>query len=172
MLMASDDNKLFSGMILSNGLLPFPGIRIPLLFRIWRSFAQYSPVLPVGMIVNSGCNRRLSRKEKSGYNYPFNTRADKRSVRKMPGLLPVGRRSRDQEMLELAWTRLERWEKPLITLFSDGDPITRGGDKIIQEWIPGAADQEHKILRGGHFLQEDAPGEISKEIIRFVKRTV
>lgn len=168
MLIASEEREFFSGMILCNGLLPLPATRSPVLFRIWRSLARYSPILPIGMIVNSGCKRRLTREERSGYEYPFHNFADKGAVRRMPGLLPVGRRGGDQKSIELAWSELGNWRKPLLTLFSDGDPITRGYEKIIHDRIPGAAEQPHRILSGGHFLQEDAPEEISEEIIRFV----
>ncbi|MCK4748598.1 MAG: alpha/beta fold hydrolase [Bacteroidales bacterium] len=169
LLLAAEADNPFSGMILSNGFLPVPGVRAPWLFRIWRTFARYSPLLPIGMIVNLGSKRRLSRKEKQGYNYPFNSMKEKGAVRIMPGLIPVGNRN-GIEVIEKAWSQLEEWDKPLLTIFGDGDPITRGGEKIIQTRIPGAWNQDHKILKGGHFLQEDAPEEIARTIIRFMEK--
>ena len=81
----------------------------------------------------------------------------------MPQLLPLGIRHPEVQMLCDAWSNLDKWTKPLLTIFSDGDPITRGGEKIFQQRIPGAMDQEHIVLTGGHFLQEDAPEEISRK---------
>jgi len=49
----------------------------------------------------------------------------------------------------------EQWTKPFICCFSDGDPITRGFDRVIHRRVPGAQGQPHATLRGGHFLQED-----------------
>lgn len=50
----------------------------------------------------------------------------------------------------------ERWTKPFICCFSDGDPITRRVDREFRARVPGGATgQPHTTLRGGHFLQED-----------------
>ena len=55
----------------------------------------------------------------------------------------------------------------MITAFSDGDPITRGGDKLFQEIVPGAKGQPHTTIRGaGHFLQEDASAQLARIVIR------
>jgi haloalkane dehalogenase len=59
---------------------------------------------------------------------------------------------------------LETWKKPFITCFSNGDPITRGGDRYMQRRIPGAHGQPHITLRGGHFLQEDSPEDFARII--------
>jgi haloalkane dehalogenase len=59
-----------------------------------------------------------------------------------------------------AWTVLEAFDKPFVTAFSDGDPITRGGEAPFQARVPGAEGQPHVTLAGGHFLQEDSPAEI------------
>jgi len=62
-----------------------------------------------------------------------------------------------------------KWEKPFLTLFSDGDPITKGGEKFFQKVIPGAKDQPHEIIQGaGHFLQEEKGEEIAKKIADWV----
>ncbi len=56
-----------------------------------------------------------------------------------------------------AWGVLERWDKPFRCCFSDRDPITRGGQNLFIERVPGARDQTHGLLKGGHFIQEDDP---------------
>lgn len=63
-----------------------------------------------------------------------------------------------------AWAVLERWNKPFLTLFSNGDPITRGGAAYMQKRIPGAKGQPHATLKGGHFLQEDSPVAFARGI--------
>ena len=37
-----------------------------------------------------------------------------------------------------AWEELGRWQKPFLTLFSNRDPITRGGHRIWHQRVPGA----------------------------------
>ena len=170
LLLASQKDDPFSGLILSNGLLPVPGMKAPFQFRIWRLFARISPFLPVGRIVDYGTRRRLSPMERKGYEYPFHTTKEKMTIRLMPRLLPMGHQHSEFHRLKMAWSNLEQREKPLLTLFSDGDPITRGGEKVLQERIPGSSHQDHIILRGGHFLQEDVPEEISRKIIGFMRK--
>jgi len=168
LLLVAEEGDPFSGIILCNSFLPSPGMSAPLLFRFWRVLARFSPLLPIGSIINAACYRKLTAQEKKGYNYPFDSSTDKRIVRIMPDLLPIGIDHPENERIERAWEVLEKWEKPLLTLFSDGDPITRGGEEIIQGRIPGARYQNHRIFPGGHFIQEDAPGDISNAILDFM----
>ncbi len=67
---------------------------------------------------------------------------------------------------------LSRFEKPFLTAFSDRDPITRGGDRIFQERVPGTRGQPHTTIRhAGHFLQEDQPQQIASLIDDLIKRS-
>ncbi len=158
-----------SGLILCNSLLPVEGMKIPFLFKLWRFFARYSPVLPVAMVVNLASNKRLSRLQKRGYNFPFTSGKDKKAIRWMPRMLPFERGQTGFSKIEKAWEDLARFENPVLTLFSDRDPITRGGEKIILQRIPGARNQNHRIIQGGHFVQEDAPQKIANHIINFMR---
>ena len=57
-----------------------------------------------------------------------------------------------------AWKVLEKFDRPVVTIFSDKDSISPDGWKQLVARIPGAKDQPHQILEGGgHFLQEDIP---------------
>ena len=56
-----------------------------------------------------------------------------------------------------------------MTCFSDADPVTAGGDLILQKLIKGAQGQPHVTIQGGgHFLQEDKPAELSEVVLRVV----
>ena len=60
-------------------------------------------------------------------------------------------------------------EWPFLTAFSDGDPITRGGEVAFQQSIPGARDQAHTTIEGaGHFVQEQAGAELARIIVEFI----
>jgi haloalkane dehalogenase len=53
----------------------------------------------------------------------------------------------------------------VLTLFSDSDPVTKGGERIFQERVPGTKGQAHATIKdAGHFLQEDAPDELVAHI--------
>jgi haloalkane dehalogenase len=64
-----------------------------------------------------------------------------------------------------AWKVFERWDKPFICCYSDGDPITRGGDRAFRERVPGARGQPHTTLRGGHFMQEDDAQSFARLVV-------
>merc|ERR1712070_80877 len=75
----------------------------------------------------------------------------------------------DVEQNRSAWVALRQFQKPLLTAFSDGDPITRGGYKAFQE-LPGAKRVKHVTIHGaGHFVQEDQPEAFALAIQRFIK---
>jgi haloalkane dehalogenase len=67
---------------------------------------------------------------------------------------------------------LETFDKPFLTAFSDGDPITAGSDRHLRARIPGATGQPHTtIAGGGHFLQEDKGPELARVVVDFVRAT-
>ena len=70
-----------------------------------------------------------------------------------------------------AWKVLEAFEKPFLTAFSDGDPVSRGGEKVFQERVPGARGREHVTIRGaGHFLQEDKGEDVAAAVLHFIQQ--
>ena len=70
-----------------------------------------------------------------------------------------------------AWARLGHWEKPFVTAFSNGDPIMRGGDRVLQRHVPGSLGRKHTTLKGGHFLQEDSGPEFARVVLDLIAET-
>lgn len=145
----------FSGVVLSNGGLP-EGQEAPKAFAAWRRFSKYSPVFPIGRILQRATKTELSAAEVAAYDAPFPTRASKAGARIFPSLVPLGENVAVPDQ-KAAWKVLEAFEKPFTCAFSDGDPITRGGDANFLNRIPGAKLGSHRTLKGGHFIQEDDP---------------
>ncbi len=152
----------FSGVALSNGGLP-AGQEPPRAFAIWRAFARYSPVFPIGRIVKQGTKRALTPAEIAAYDAPFPTRASKAAARVYPGFVPFAGNVAVPDQLK-AWEVFKRWDKPFLCCFSDGDPITRGGDATWLEQVPGTRGMAHRTLHGGHFIQEDDPAAFAAAI--------
>ena len=98
----------------------------------------------------------LSKAEIAAYDAPFPSDAYKAGARIFPSFVPFGANVAlpDQKR---AWAVFDQWAKPFLCCFSDGDPITRGGDRLWIGRVPGTAGQPHTTLRGGHFIQEDDP---------------
>jgi haloalkane dehalogenase len=90
----------------------------------------------------------------------------------MPQRVPVFADDPANEANRKAWEVFERWEKPFLTAFSDGDPVTRGGDRRFLARIPGTKGQPHTTIEGaGHFLQEEKGEELARVIVDFIKQT-
>jgi len=166
--LAVENNERFAGLIMSNGLIPRGDEKVPLLFHLWKIFTKYSPILPVGKLINIATQRNLSKSEKDAYDLPFKQSKNKIALRVLPQLLPFKPNSPDFITAKMIWNELEKWEKPFLTLFSDKDKITKGGDKILQKYIPGTVNQQHIILKGKHFIPEDAGEEIGLIIDQFI----
>lgn len=139
-------------------------------FDAWLKFSQSVPQFPVGFIVNGGTTRDLAPAEIAAYDAPFPDESYKEGARQFPTLVPVTPEHASVAENKAAWLVLERFEKPVLTLFSDNDAVTAGGEKAIIGRIPGARGQPHTIIKGGgHFLQEDAAGEIVEHILAFTR---
>lgn len=139
-------------------------------FDQWLQFSQGVPVFPVGGIVDMGSSRELSAAEKAAYDAPFPDESYKAGARRFPTLVPITPQHPSVDENKSAWKVLEAFDKPFLTAFSDGDAVTRGGEKIFQERVPGAKGQPHVTLHGGHFLQEDCPSEIVDLIDIFIRK--
>ena len=139
-------------------------------FQRWLELSQSIPEFPVGGIVSGGCARDLSEAERAAYDAPFPDESYKEGARQFPVLVPVTPEHASVTENRAAWEVLETFEKPFVTAFSDGDPVTKGGDAVFKSRVPGAKNQEHVMLKGGHFLQEDSPAEIAALIDRVASR--
>jgi len=129
------------------------------------------PKLPVGWLISKGCVKGLTDAEKRAYDAPFPDESYKAGARVFPTLVPISDAHPSVAENKQAWAKLERFDKPFITAFSDRDPITRGGDKVLQARIPGTEGQPHATIRGaGHFLQEDKPADLAALIDAMIAR--
>ncbi|MDV2077487.1 haloalkane dehalogenase [Marinobacter xestospongiae] len=154
----------FERIIIGNGMLPTGEQRPAASYSLWKAFATYSPWFPISRMVQLGTGRTLSTQELAAYEAPFPSSEFKAGARAFAKLIPSSPNDPAVAANQAAWKQLERWHKPFITCFSNGDPISRGNDRYMQRRIPGAHGQPHITLRGGHFLQEDAPEAFARII--------
>jgi len=159
----------FAGVVAANTGLP-AGTGLSEGFQAWLNFSQSVPTLPIGFILNGGCARELSPEEIAAYEAPFPDESYKEGARQFPKLVPITPSHASVAENQAAWAVLERFDKPFVTAFSDGDAVTRGGEAVFQARVPGAKDQPHVTLQGGHFLQEDSSAEIVEVIKGMVQR--
>ena len=168
--LAAESPARFDRIVLANGGLPTGVGAVPMAFKIWRAFSRFSPWFPIGRIVKAGCVHGLSEQEVAAYNAPFPSGHYRVAARVFPGFVPTTPNNPERANNEAAWEVFKRWEKPFLTLFSNRDPVTRGGHKIWQKLVPGAQGQAHAITRNaGHFLQEDKGPEVAAAIVAFIR---
>ena len=141
---------------------------MPEAFLKWQHFSQTTPEFPVGSFVQGASQRELTPEEIAAYDAPFPEEAYKEGPRMMPSLVPTSTDDPASPANIAAWKTLMAFERPWLTAFSDGDPITAGAERPFQKLIPGAQGQPHTTVRGGHFLQEDSGPELAALIVGFV----
>lgn len=162
----------FDRVVLSNGGLPTGDQNVGEAFRAWREFSQTAEQFPIGGIVKGGCTTDLPAEVIAGYDAPFPDDTYKEAARQMPSLVPAEPDDPASADNRAAWEVLRRWEKPLLTAFTDSDPITKGGERPFHKLVPGAQGQPHTTIEGaGHFVQEDAGPALATIVADFVEAT-
>ncbi len=168
--LATADPERFSRLVVANTFLP-TGDRPPSeAFEQWKEYSQKTKRFPIGELFQRSCSDDLPPEVVAAYDAPFPDETYKAGVRQFPMLVPVTPDDPAAQANREAWQVLRQWEKPVLTAFSDGDPIMRGGDKIFQKLVPGTVGQPHTTIEGaGHFLQEDRGEELAAAVIGFMQ---
>lgn len=169
--LAAENPERFARIVLANGGLPTGEAPPGDAFQRWLDFSQRVPELPVGQIVSGGCAGELTPAVVAAYDAPFPDESFKEGARAFPALVPISPDDPAVAANQRAWEVLRKWQKPFLTAFSDGDPMTRRGAALFQEAVPGAKGQPHTtIVGGGHFLQETHGPELARVTLDFIRR--
>jgi len=170
--LVGEQPERFARVVAANTGLP-TGDRPPTdAFLAWQKFSQESPHFPVGRIVDGGCTTDLAPEVIAAYDAPFPDDTYTAGARAFPSLVPTTPDDPAAAANTAAWETLAAFDRPFLTAFSDGDPITRGGHAIFQRTVPGARHQPHVTIEGaGHFLQEDAGPRLAATVADFVAST-
>ena len=162
----------FARVVAANTFLPTGDIPPGEAFLRWQQASQRMPVFDVARVIKNACVGELASDVLEAYNAPFPDESYKAGARQFPMLVPTSPEDPASPANRKAWEILQRWEKPFLTAFSDGDPITRGADRFLQAAIPGARGQAHTtITDAGHFLQEDKGAELAQVVVEFIEAT-
>lgn len=170
-LVAAEPQR-YARVAIGNGGLP-TGDRPPNeAFQSWQQFSRESPMFPIGMIVSNGCATALGEDVIAAYDAPFPDDEYKAGARRFPSLVPTSPDDPAHDANVSAWEVLRGFERPFLCTFSDGDPITRGGERQFIGHVPGTAGQAHTAIEGaGHFLQEDKGEELASVLVDFIRNT-
>jgi haloalkane dehalogenase len=159
----------FARVVAANTGLPTGDHPMSEAFLAWQRFAATAERFDVGRVVQNGTETDLPPDVVAAYDAPFPDDRYKAGARAFPSLVPTRPDDPASAANRAAWEVLARFGKPFLTAFSDGDPITGGGDRVFQKLVPGARGQAHVTLSGGgHFLQEDVGPELAQVVIEFL----
>jgi haloalkane dehalogenase len=170
--LVAENPDRFARVVAANTGLPTGDQRMSDAFLAWQRYSQETPVFHVGGIVKGGCVGDLAPAVVAAYDAPFPDDSFTAGARRFPMLVPTSPDDPAAPANRLAWTALTEWKKPLLTAFSDKDPVTAGFDRVLQAAVPGAQGQPHTVIEGGgHFLQEDKGEQLARVVVDFVRTT-
>jgi haloalkane dehalogenase len=171
---AAENTERFARILIANGGLPNGDSPLSEGFQAWRNSVirmREKGDMDVGRIVGGTLGgKELSAEVRAAYDAPFPDESYKAGPLALPLLVPVSPDDPAAAANKEAWQVLKQWQKPFITAFSDGDPVTRGGERILQRLIPGAQGQRHTtITDAGHFLQEEKGEQLAAVVNAFIR---
>ncbi len=172
-LVAADPER-FARVVAANTSLPTGEEPLSMAFLSWQRFAGESPFFPAGSIISHGCATALDPAVVAAHDAPFPDERFTAGARSFPGLVPTRPDEPAHDENRAAREVLRSFTMPFLCAFSDGDPITSGGDRMFRREVPGgpsAAGADHvAITGGGHFLQENRGPELAGVIRDFAAR--
>lgn len=170
---ASELPDRFARLVIMNTGLPNGDGNMPRAFYTWQRFALSTPDLPIGAIIRNGLAHgdALPDEVLAAYDAPFPDASYKAGARAFPALVPSRPDQPGAAEMQRAREVLSGWTKPALVMFSDGDPITRGGDVFFRDLIPSAKTQPEIVIHdAGHFLQEEKGEEIAAHIVTWLAK--
>lgn len=168
--LVAEHEQRFAGFVAANTFLPTGDEPPNEAFERWRAASQRMPEFSAAYVLMRTCTPALAPDVAAAYDAPFPDQRYVAGAREFPMLVPTRPDDPASDANRAAWKVLERFEKPVLCAFSDGDPVTRGGDRVITRRIPGARHVRHTTIVGAsHFLQEDRPDELAGAIVRFLR---
>jgi haloalkane dehalogenase len=167
--LAAEQPERFDRLVAANTFLP-DGAPAGEGFLQWQAASQAMPFLDAGKLLQRATlARTLTDAEVDAYRAPFPSEEYMAGARQFPLLVPTGPDDPAVPANRAAWEVLERWERPVLTLWAPDDIVLgRLQDTLVQR-IPGAAGQPHQTFSpAGHFIQDDVGEELAAAMVAWL----
>jgi haloalkane dehalogenase len=163
---AAEHPERFDRLVLANTFLP-DGAPAGEGFMQWQRASQEMAFLDAGKLLQRATlARELSDAEVDAYRAPFPSEEYMAGARQFPLLVPTGPDDPAVPANRAAWDVLERWERPVLTLWAPDDIVLGRMQGALVDRIPGAVGQPHRTFSpAGHFLQDDVGEELAEAIV-------
>ena len=161
----------FARLVIMNTFLPTGEEELGEAFNRWRDFVERAPNLQMGRIIAAGLKekKRLTPGAKAAYDAPFPDVSFKAGVMTWPLLVPLRPEDSGAAEMKKARSVLSAWQKPVLVMFSDSDPITKPGYEFFLNLIPKTGKNKGIWIHdAGHFLQEEKGDELATHILDFI----
>jgi haloalkane dehalogenase len=164
----------FAAVLATNTLLPnceppprgiagWPGGGI----EAWIEACRTHDDLPVPELFARATVTRPPEAVLAGYAAPFPDARFKAGMLQITCGIPVAEGAEGLEANLAAWRVLERFERPFLTAFADGDVATLAWEPVFQSRVPGAKGHT-RIPDAGHFVQEEQGPALAEVLRRFL----
>lgn len=140
--------------------------------KMWVGMMKDATSFPMEQMLPSGMTHKITQGELAAYLAPYPDASYMSGICEFPALIAVQPDNPGTPLNRAAWPRLAGFKGPFLTLWGALDPVAKGGDKRLQEHMPGAAGQPHHVFPNAHhFIQEDVPNELVEHMLAFIKAT-
>ena len=166
-MMVENFPERFDAFIDANASLP-NGTFISPVHRNWRQFVRENPDVPIGHVISSQLNSPLTPNEIFGYYAPWPDSNYKMAIRTFPEMVPDDIQRPEAIANNNAWTFMENFQKPFMTIFGQVDLEVFDARRDFIERVPGAYGQPQPQLDVTHYAPEDDPVAVAREMIAFL----
>lgn len=130
---------------------------------VWMRWKTGNP----SKLLGAGFRRPVDPRAMENYLAIHDTPAKRAGLAAFPKMIPNRADHPNATYIDQIRRELERWDIPVLVVWADGDMAWKPDEGArVAQMVP---DGEFYLVRNaGHFLQEDAGGEIAQRLVRFL----